>query len=390
MRRIMWFGGLTLILALLLALLACAALPATPAATGRPDSTRTEDLSANTPANLAEIVQVWVTTGDATEKLHRRDDVVFLPGSGSHPLQIRVDENTAYQQIDGFGTALTDSAAWVISHTLTVDRRDVLLEELFSPEMGLGISYVRLPMGASDFVTGTHYTYDDVLPGQADPTLASFSIDHDRPYILPLLRQAQIINPELRFMASPWSAPAWMKSPETLYGGSLRSENYATYAQYFQRFIGAYQAEGVPIHAVTVQNEPHHTSDDVPTMWMEWSDQAEFVKKHLGPALDGAAEIVIWDHNWDEPDYPSNVLADAEARAYVAGSAWHCYAGSFAAQVGVHDAYPDQGIYFLVIHLFHLFKVMPVGFQPGFKFMMKYIEFFPAIPDFVYEINLSC
>ena len=334
------------------ALSACAALSSTPSdATLPPDTpTQAHTVAPTASETIAHKVDVWVTTGDGTEKLNQRDGANFSPGTGNNPAQILVDEDSRYQQLDGFGAAVTDSAAWVISHTLGIEQRDLLMNKLFSPSAGIGISYVRLPMGASDFTTSTHYTYDDMPPGQSDPDLAFFSVAHDRAYILPILRQAKGINPQLKFMASPWSAPAWMKSSKTLYGGSLQPEYYPTYADYFTRFVQEYQAEGIPIDAVTVQNEPHHTDGGYPTMWMEWDDQAVFVRDHLASALEGAGvtdtKILIWDHNWDTPDYPLDILNDAEARAYVAGSAWHCYAGTPGAQTLVHETHPDKDIYF--------------------------------------------
>jgi len=326
---------LMLLLASLLAVVACA-LPA---------------ISVHVPTTTASdtTVEVWLTTGDGSEKLQRQSDISLSPGSGSNSLQIQVDEDITYQQMDGFGAALTDSAAWLISNTLDVTQTYALLNKLFSPTDGIGISYVRLAMGASDFVASTHYTYDDMPPGLTDTDLVSFSIARDQAYIIPILQQAKGINPRLKVMGSPWSAPAWMKSPETLYGGSLQSENNQVYADYFVKFIQAYQAEGIPIDAVTVQNEPHHTDGSYPTMRMERSEQASFVKDHLGPAFDSAdigAKILIWDHNWDEPDYPLGVLGDTDAKRFIAGSAWHCYAGSADAQTVVHNAHPDKDIYF--------------------------------------------
>ena len=305
---------------------------------------------AHAPAATApDTVAVWLTTGDRSSKL-QPSSTTFSLGSGTNPLQIQVNENVTYQQMDGFGAALTDSAAWLISATLNATQTQALMNGLFSPVEGIGISYLRLPMGASDFVTSTHYTYDDVPLGETDPDLDFFSIAHDRAYIVPLLRQARRINPQLKLMGSPWSAPAWMKSPETLYGGSLQPGNHRAYADYFVKFIQSYKAEGIPVHAVTIQNEPHHTSTTYPTMWMEAEQQAEFVRDHLGPALAGAGitdtKVLVWDHNWDEPNYPIEVLNDAAARVYVAGSAWHCYAGTPAAQTSVREAHPDKEIYF--------------------------------------------
>jgi len=310
------------------------------------------------PATATDRVDVWLTTGNEIHKLEHLEHINFSPGSGSNLLKIQVTETITYQQMDGFGAALTDSSAWLISNTLDITRTKIL-NDLFSPTDGIGISYVRLPMGASDFVTGTHYTYDDLPTGLTDTQLISFSIAHDQAYIIPILQQARSINPQLKVMGSPWSAPAWMKSPETLYGGSLKPEEdyQEVYANYFVKFIQSYEAEGIPIHAVTIQNEPYHTNTTYPTMWMELSDQGDFVKNHLGPAFvqNGiSTKILIWDHNWDGWNYPLEVLSDPDAIDYIAGSAWHCYCShppdcdenTPDKQTIVHDAYPDKDIYF--------------------------------------------
>jgi glucosylceramidase len=298
-------------------------------------------------------VGVWLTTGDGGNKLQRQDNINFINGTGSNSSQIKVDENTKYQQMDGFGAALTDSSAWLIYNKLSTEQRNTLMKKLFSSNDGIGISYLRLPMGASDFVVSNHYTYDDMPDGETDYNLEHFSIAHDQDYIIPILKHAKNINPQLKIMGSPWSAPAWMKSPETLYGGSLRSDSCQAYANYFVKFIQAYQREGIPIHAVTVQNEPHFTNSSYPTMLMEWDEQADFIKKFLGPAFKGInTKILIWDHNWCEEDgketnYPLNVLDDPDARDYIAGSAWHCYKGDTSdIQKKVHDIYSDKDVYF--------------------------------------------
>jgi glucosylceramidase len=202
-------------------------------------------------------------------------------------------------------------------------------------------------MGASDFAL-SDYTYDDVPAGQTDVDLARFSIEHDRAYILPVLKQAMASNAQLKVMGSPWSAPAWMKSGGSLFGGTLSSSAYAPYAAYFVKFIQAYRQAGVSIDAVTVQNEPRHESSAYPTMRLEQADATRFVRDHLGPAFAGAGigtKIVVWDHNWDNPGYPIGILDDSGARPYVAGSAFHCYAGEVTAQSRVQAAYPDKAIY---------------------------------------------
>jgi glucosylceramidase len=293
-------------------------------------------------------VEVWLTTGDQSIKLQQQPSVSFNSGQGNRSYKVTINESIKYQQLAGVGAAITDSSAWMISHYLTSGQRNALMSSLFSPSAGIGISYVRLPIGASDFVL-SQYTFDDMPPGQTDPELRFFSIDHDKPYIIPIIRQALSLNPRLKFLASPWSPPAWMKARPILGGSYLLRGNYQTYANYFVKFIQAYQAEGIPIHAVTVQNEPHFVNISYPTMYMESSEQADFVKGYLGPAFVNAGldtKILVWDHNWNEPGYPLAVLNDVSARAFVAGSAWHCYAGNPSAQSQVHDAYPDKDIYF--------------------------------------------
>lgn len=295
-------------------------------------------------------VGVWLTTGDSSKKLQRQPNVCFIPSTGSNTLQIKVDEKTKYQQMDGFGAAFTDSSAWLIYNKLNASQRNELMTKLFSKTAGIGISYIRIPMGSSDFAL-TPYTYDDMPLGQTDTNLTNFSIAHDTVYIIPLLQQAKRLNPELKFIGSPWSAPAWMKTSETLNEGSLNSDYSQVYANYFVKFIQAYQAQGIPIHAITIQNEPDFNTPDYPSMYMEAIEQADFVKNYLGQAFQNNninTKILVWDHNWDKPNYSIDILNDSNARAYVAGSAWHCYCDECTpeAQTQVHEAYPDKDIYF--------------------------------------------
>lgn len=304
-------------------------------------------------------VAIWLTTGDELHKFVT-ETANFNPGDGMNPLKIAVTEIITYQQMDGIGASLTRSAAWLINNAPEITRTKVM-SDLFSPD-GIRISYVRLPMGASDFVTETHYTYDDLSVGLTDTQLISFTLARDQSDIIPILQQAILLNPDLKVIASPWSAPAWMKSPERLYGGSLTSAYRQVYANYFVKFIQAYEAEGIPIYAVTVQNEPWYPDTvtltaDYPAMRMEPADQAHFVGEHLGRAFDQngiSTTIFIWDHNWDGWDYPLTVLSDAGARNYIEGSAWHCYCShppncddnTPDKQTIVHNAYPDKDIYF--------------------------------------------
>jgi len=293
-------------------------------------------------------VAFWLTTADQAQRLAAQADLRFTSPAPQAAVTIEVDPATIFQEIDGFGAALTDSAAHVLSSGLDAATRQELMRRLFDAEQGIGLTLLRQPMGASDFAR-SHYTYDDSPDGQPDPALTHFSIDHDREEIIPLLKQARELQPRLRLMATPWSAPAWMKTSGSLVGGRLRSDYAGAYASYFVRFAQAYADEGLPIDFVTVQNEPHHEPPDYPGMRMDAGEQAAFIRDHLGPAFAAqglSTRILVWDHNWDEPEYPIAVLDDTGARTYAAGAAFHCYAGSPTAQARVAAAHPDRGIWF--------------------------------------------
>jgi glucosylceramidase len=293
-------------------------------------------------------VQVWLTTPDKSRLLERQNDLSFGPGGSDEETVIDIDEAQAYQTMDGFGASMTDASAWLIANRLAPERRNELMGKLFDRTEGIGISYLRVPMGASDFAL-SHYSYNDLPEGESDPELSRFSIKHDEEYIIPTLLQARKINTDLKLMGSPWSAPGWMKTSGSLIGGSLKNEYFGTYANYIVKFIQAYEAAGLPIDSVTPQNEPHHVPADYPGMRMEAVQQAEWIKNDLGPALRKAGldtKIVIWDHNWDEAYYPMTVLNDPEASRYIAGTAFHGYAGEVSSQSKVKEAHPDKDIYF--------------------------------------------
>jgi glucosylceramidase len=294
-------------------------------------------------------VEVWITTGDQKQKLQRQSDLQFTQENSPRPLNIQVDDHSRFQTMEGFGAALTQSSAWLIHRHLSSIQREVLLQGLFSRQDGIGISYLRLPMGGSDFVVESPYTYDDMPAGQTDPNLLNFSLAADEADTIPVLLDAIGWNPDLKLMGSPWSPPAWMKSTGTLKGGSLRSEFHRSYAGYFLKFIQGYQSHQLSIHAVTIQNEPYNQTGDYPSTWMDPSQQIEFVRDFLGPTLRDAGsltKILAWDHNWDRPDYPIAVLNDAGARDYLAGTAWHCYGGDPSSQGQVKELHPDKEIYF--------------------------------------------
>lgn len=295
-------------------------------------------------------VQVVETTGDRTNLLQPQPNVTFETGGSSTGPVIAVDDSVSYQQMDGFGASLTDSAAWVVSNKLSAAQQSSLWQSLFSPSAGIGISFLRQPMGATDFSASGNYSYDDLPAGQTDPNLANFSIAHDTAYITPLLAQALTVNPAMKIVAVPWSPPAWMKTSGTMSGGNMNATYFPSLAQYFVNFIEDYQKLGIPIYAVMPQNEPLNSTTSYPSEYLAATDEATFIGTNLGPAFNaaglGSVKIIAYDHNWDNPAYPETVLADASASSYVAGSAFHCYAGDVSAQSTVKTAYPNKDIWF--------------------------------------------
>jgi glucosylceramidase len=306
---------------------------------------------------------VWVTTPDGALKLADRETAAFRPG-GSPELTVSVDPSRAYQSIDGFGASITDSSASVL-YRLDSRARARAMASLFSPSEGDGLNVLRQPMGASDFVDGPFYTYDDLPPGRTDYRMAHFSIAHDQPRILRLLRQARALNPSLKVIATPWSPPAWMKTGGSLIGGKLIDDPriYAAYARYFVKFIQAYARAGVPVYAVTLQNEPQNRNPNgYPGTDMPVAQEAKLVEA-LGPALRAArldTKILGYDHNWSEhpndiastppgqdaeTEYPFDLLNTPAAR-WLAGTAFHCYAGDQSRQTELHAAFPDKGVWF--------------------------------------------
>ncbi|WP_406355637.1 ricin-type beta-trefoil lectin domain protein [Streptomyces sp. NBC_00658] len=305
------------------------------------------------PAHAAgEQVTAYLTTTDDTGGRHvvrglqPQTPFAFQAGSGGTGDNITVDENTRYQTFTGGGASFTDTAAWLMnsSGALTQAQRDAAMTKLFSPTDGIGLSFVRNPMGASDLAR-FGYSYDDVPAGQTDPTLAQFSIAHDLADVVPLTKQARQLNPALTVMASPWTAPAWMKDSGSLNGGWLKSENYGAYASYFVKYLQAYQAQGVPVQYVTVQNEPTCCSG-YPSMSWNASGLAYFTKSELLPKLQAAGlstKVLAHDWNWDVYDsYAASTVDDAAVRTHpnFGGVAWHGYGGDVTKQTTVHNQYP--------------------------------------------------
>jgi O-glycosyl hydrolase len=429
------------------------------------------------PASAAnEVVQKWLTTSDLSQHLTRQGDLGFSASSGS--ATISVDDTQKFQSMVGFGAAMTDTSAWLLSDKLSATAHSNLMNALFSPTQGIGMSWVRIPMGASDFsATAQPYSYDDNLSvstgttvgvgsgrcmddtgnpangvqvyiwdctggnanqqytytsasqlqiagkcldangqgttngtkvilwtcgsqtnqqwrlngngtitgvqsglcldvsgaatangsllqlwacnGQTnqewtrpDPTLAGFSIGHDLGYVVPDLKEALALNPALKLMANPWSPPGWMKANGQMnnsnHTGTLLASSYGPLAQYFVKFLQAYAAQGVPIFAITPQNEPSYATA-YPGMEFSEQNEASFVAGNLGPALAQAnlsPAVLGTDFNTNVlGNYAQPLMQDANASKYLAGTAWHCYAGGLNAIGTMHTAFPTKDNY---------------------------------------------
>lgn len=301
-------------------------------------------------------VSVVLSTNDQMSLMASQPSVNFtatVPGASANI--IAVDENQQYQTVDGFGAAMTDSAAYLLHEVVPSASLPGVMNDLFTRNgNGIGISFIRNPMGASD-IARTVYSFDDLPVGQTDPTLAKFSIAHDQTDIIPLLLQAKQLNPQLKIMANPWSPPGWMKDPSTvspvsMMGGSLllTSTNETAFANYFVKYIQAYQSAGVPIDYISLQNEPMNPTASYPSMSMDAATQTSVLRDYVLPALTSASlttQVFVWDHNWDTPSYPETVLSDStiQASPLVAGTAWHGYGGTPGAQQTVQNMFPTKG-----------------------------------------------
>ena len=305
--------------------------------------------ASTSPSDSAEIsgkIQSWLTEGNKTALLSRQKDIPFTKVNNQLS-SIKVDSTQKFQSIDGFGFCLTDGSAYLIN-SMSAEEKDNLLNELFSTDSNsIGISYLRVSIGASDLSSHV-YSYDDLPAGETDINLSKFSIDENKKDLIPVLKMILKINPEIKILGSPWSAPVWMKDNESSVGGSLQKKYYDVYANYFVKYIQAMKAEGMNIDAITPQNEPLNPKNN-PSMYMSAEDQRDFIKNNLGPAFANvgiSTKIICYDHNADEPQYPLTILQDAEARKYVDGSAFHLYGGDISALSQVHDAFPEKNIYF--------------------------------------------
>lgn len=297
----------------------------------------------------AQQMEVWLTDPDANILFQQQPSLSYsyIDKQDSSETVIDVDAAEKYQTIDGFGYTLTGGSAMHLQN-LDGNTRAALLQELFSIDKNnIGVSYLRLSIGASDLDEQV-FSYDDLTGDETDPNMSRFNLSIDHLYLIPVLKQILTINPQIKLMGSPWSPPVWMKTNRNSVGGSLLTKYYDAYALYFVRYIEEMKKEGIIIDAITIQNEPLHPGNN-PSLLMQAADQAQFIKQSLGPAFRRYSintKIIVYDHNADRPDYPLTVLQDSDARQYVDGSAFHLYGGQIEALSQVHNAYPDKHLYF--------------------------------------------
>lgn len=290
-------------------------------------------------------IKFWLTTQDRTILLQKQNKISFAYKSNDLPT-IEINENQTFQTIDGFGYSLTGGSAFVINQLDKVSKKK-LLQELFGTKKdSISVSYLRISIGSSD-LNFAPYTYNDLPTGETDLELKNFSLSMDESHLITLLQEILRINPKLKIMGSPWSAPLWMKDKNSFWGGHLQPKFYEVYAQYFVRYIKEMEKRRIKIDAITPQNEPQHDGNN-PSMLMTPNEQIAFVKI-LGKAFQTAnikTKIIIYDHNCDNPNYPIEVLNDAEAKKFIDGSAFHLYGGEIGCMSKVKDAHPDKNLYF--------------------------------------------
>ncbi len=290
----------------------------------------------------------WMSTEDGSLKLTPVAPARPHPERTSDETHIRIDTGQRYQRILGLGASFEHATCENLARLEPGARREVI-RRIVDPVDGIGMNLMRVCIGTSDFTGQDWYSYNDLPDGETDPALAQFSIDPDRAIILPVLKTALELNPDLLYFASPWSPPGWMKTTGSMLGGKVKPEFYGVYAKYLVKFLEAYAAEGLRMHAITPQNEPGYPNPDYPTTRWTGAQQRDFIREHLGPALDKTGldtRIWCWDHNWNFLKFPETVLSDPEAAHFVDGTAFHLYEGDVTAMSEFRAAFPDKHIYF--------------------------------------------
>jgi glucosylceramidase len=292
-------------------------------------------------------VALWLTNPDQVTFFKKQNVALNFSSSSNYNPTIVVDTTQTFQSIDGFGFALTGGSAYLLNQLSSTTRNDLLKELFTSDSTFIGISYLRISIGASD-LDASVFSYDDMAAGQTDAELQHFSIEPDTYNLIPVLKGILALNPGIKILGSPWSPPAWMKTNLSPKGGNLKPEYYGVYANYLVKYIKAMEAQGIKIDAITPQNEPLYGGNN-PSMLMSATEQADFIKNYLGPAFQSAninTRIIVYDHNCDVPSYPISILSDTGAKKYVDGSAFHLYGGDISALTQVHNAFPDKNVYF--------------------------------------------
>jgi glucosylceramidase len=310
-----------------------------------------------------DAIRWWASTADLAKKLAEQPPIAWQAAAPSEGARIRVNPGATFQTMLGMGSSLEPATCWNLSRMSAADR-DRTLQRLVSPSDGIGMNLMRICIGTPDFTGDPWYSYNDLPPGETDPTLSRFTIEKDRAYILPVLNQAQQKNPDLLFIASPWSPPGWMKSTGSMIGGHLLPRWYPVYAEYFVKFIRAYESEGIAVHAITVQNEPGvDRAKEKNPKWFypscHWTaeQEREFIRDHLGPAFRRhglTTRIWTYDHNFnatprgDDPGiaYPRAVLSDPQAASFVGGVAFHGYVGQPTGMSVLRKEFPDVPFHF--------------------------------------------
>jgi glucosylceramidase len=290
--------------------------------------------------------RLWLTTPDRAAVVALQATPLHFSSETVQSPVLTVDDAQHFQTIDGFGFALTGGSAQLLMR-MGAAQRATLLKKLFTTgDDGIGVSYLRVSIGASD-MNERVYSYDDLPAGETDAEMAKFSLGPDRADVIPVLKEILAIRPGIKILGSPWSAPAWMKTNDDVKGGELKPEYYGAFAKYLVKYIEGMRAEGIAIDAITVENEPLNPKN-TPSMVMFAQEQDAFIAKDLGPAFEKAAirtKILLYDHNPDVPSYPLSILGDPAASKYVDGTAFHLYGGEGSVLTQVHDAYPKKNLY---------------------------------------------
>ena len=290
---------------------------------------------------------VWLTNPDKSALVQLQPaPLSFTRAAASGPV-IDVDEKQTYQTIDGFGFALTGGSAELMMK-MSPEKRAALIHELFDTQgQDIGVSYLRVSVGSSD-MNDHAFSYDDLPAGETDPKIEKFSFGPDETSVIPVLQEILKVDPSIKILASPWSAPPWMKTTDRAKAGVLLPEYFGSYATYFVKYIEGMKARGIDIDTLTIQNEPLNEKN-TPSMVMLAPEQADFIANYLGPAFEKAGiktKIVLYDHNLDHPAYPLSILKDPAANKYVDGTGFHLYGGNIEAMTEVHNAFPDKNLYF--------------------------------------------